>query len=56
VQKSGIDKIVLMGGIIGPFAEHPRFLIRTLQAILEHHLSRGLGKAFTKDLIVPFAA
>ncbi|MGP8153891.1 MAG: amidohydrolase family protein [Smithella sp.] len=46
MQKSGIDKVALMGSIIGPFAEPPRFLISTLQVLLEHSLSRGLGKAF----------
>ena len=49
MQKSGIDKVALMGSIIGPFAEPPRFLIRILQVLLEHHLSRGLGKALISN-------
>lgn len=49
MQKSGIDKIALMGSIIGPFAEPPRFLIDTLQLLLENSLSRGLGKAFISN-------
>jgi hypothetical protein len=42
MQKSGIDKIAFMGSIIGPFEEPPRFLVRVLQTLLEHSLSRGL--------------
>jgi uncharacterized protein len=46
MQKSGVDKIALMGSIIGPFEEPPRFLVSVLQILLEHSLSRGLGKSF----------
>jgi len=49
MQKNGIDKVALMGSIIGPFAEPSRFLIRTLQILLERSLSRGLGKAFISN-------
>ena len=49
MRKSGVDRVALMGSIIGPFAEPPRFLIRTLQILLEHHLSRGLGKALISN-------
>jgi uncharacterized protein len=45
MQKSGIDKVALMGSIIGPFSEPSRFPIRILQVLLEHSISRGLGKA-----------
>lgn len=46
MKNTGVDKIALMGSIIGPFPEPPRSLIRTLQFLLEHPLSRVLGKAF----------
>lgn len=45
MQKAGIDKVALMGSIIGPFAEPSKFLINVLQLLLEHSFSRGLGKA-----------
>ena len=49
MQKSGIDKVALMGSMIEPFKEPPVFLINLLQFILEHSLSRGLGKALISN-------
>jgi uncharacterized protein len=49
MQKSGIDKVALMGSIIGPFAEPPQFVINMLQILLEHSLSRNLGKTFISN-------
>jgi predicted TIM-barrel fold metal-dependent hydrolase len=46
MRKSGVDRIALMGSIIGPFKEPSRFLIGILQILLEHSLSRRMGKAF----------
>ncbi|HUN54886.1 MAG TPA: amidohydrolase family protein [Smithella sp.] len=49
MQKAGIDKVALMGSMIGPFAEPPQFLIGALQVLLEHSFSRGLGKALISN-------
>lgn len=49
MQKSGIDKVALMGSIIGPFAEPSRLLIGMLQMLLEHASSRRLGKLFINN-------
>ena len=49
MQKSGVDKIALMGSIIGPFEEPPRFLIGILQLLLENSFSRRMGKAFISN-------
>ncbi len=49
MQKAGIDKVALMGSIIGPFTEPPRLLIGMLQILLEHAPSRGLGKLFINN-------
>lgn len=49
MQKAGVDKVALMGSIIGPFAEPPRFLISALQFLLENSFSRGIGKAFAAN-------
>jgi predicted TIM-barrel fold metal-dependent hydrolase len=49
MQKAGIDKVALMGSIIGPFEEPPRFLISALQFLLENSFSRDLGKAFISN-------
>ena len=49
MQKSGIDKIALMGSIVGPFAEPPRILVGALQLLLENTFSRCLGKAFISN-------
>jgi predicted TIM-barrel fold metal-dependent hydrolase len=49
MKKSGVDKIALMGSIIGPFKEPPGFLVGMLQALLEHSFSRGLGKALVAN-------
>ncbi|HNZ11594.1 MAG TPA: TatD family hydrolase [Smithellaceae bacterium] len=49
MQKARIDKVALMGSIIGPFTEPPRLLIGMLQILLEHAPSRGLGKLFINN-------
>ena len=35
MDRAGIDKIALMGSMIAPFPEPPRFLLRLLQVFLE---------------------
>jgi len=52
MQKSGIDKVALMGSMIEPFAEPPRFLIHILQLLLENSIARGLGKVFVSNFTV----
>lgn len=49
MQKAGIDKVALMGSIIGPFAEPPMFLIKLLQILLENSTTRGLGRALVSN-------
>jgi len=49
MQKAGIDKVALMGSIIGPFDEPPVFLIRLLQKLLENSVTRGLGRALVSN-------
>jgi uncharacterized protein len=49
MQKAGIDKVALMGSIIGPFDEPPVFLIKLLQKLLENSLTRGLGKVLVSN-------
>ena len=53
MQKSGVDKVALMGSMIEPFKEPPVFLINLLQFILEHSLSRGTGKGVTLKFYRP---
>ncbi len=49
MQKCGIDKVALMGSLIEPFAEPPRFLINLLQTLLENRFLRGIGKALISN-------
>ncbi|HNY49540.1 MAG TPA: TatD family hydrolase [Smithella sp.] len=49
MQKAGIDRVALMGSIIGPFDEPSRFLIGILQFLLENSFSRNIGKAFVSN-------
>ena len=49
MKKCGIDKVALMGSMIEPFREPPRFLITILQKLLENPLTRGLGRAFISN-------
>ncbi len=49
MKESGVDKVAIMGSIIGPFKEPPRLLIGILQVLLENRFSRGLGKAFAAN-------
>jgi hypothetical protein len=46
MQRHGVDRVALMGSIIGPFREPPVFLIKLLQVCLENSITRGLAKAF----------
>jgi predicted TIM-barrel fold metal-dependent hydrolase len=41
---AGIDKVALMGSMIAPFHEPPRFLLEILQFLLEHRPLRGIAK------------
>lgn len=45
MQKHGIDRVALMGSIIGPFKEPPVFLIKLMQLCLENPATRGLARA-----------
>ena len=49
MQKSGIDKVALMGSLIEPFKEPPQFLVGALQLLLENPFSRGLGNVFVSN-------
>ena len=49
MKKCGIDKVALMGSLIEPFAEPPRFLINVLQTLLENRFLRGLGKVLISN-------
>jgi predicted TIM-barrel fold metal-dependent hydrolase len=49
MDRAGIDKVALMGSMIPPFHEPPRFLLRLLQVFLEQHFLRKLGKIFVSD-------
>ena len=46
MKKHGIDKVALMGSIIGPFKEPPVFLIQLMQLFLENPVTRGIAKTF----------
>ena len=49
MDRTGIDRIALMGSMIAPFPEPPRFLLRLLQVFLEQRTLRKLGKIFVSD-------
>jgi predicted TIM-barrel fold metal-dependent hydrolase len=49
MKQAGVDRVALMGSIIGPFAEPPRILIRALHLLLENAFLRGLGKVFVAN-------
>lgn len=49
MDRSGTEKAALMGSMIAPFHEPPRFLIAILQVLLENRKTRGLGKAFISN-------
>ncbi|HQM46852.1 MAG TPA: amidohydrolase family protein [Smithellaceae bacterium] len=49
IQKAGVDRVALMGSIIGPFDEPPVFLIKLLQKLLENSLTRGVGRALVSN-------
>lgn len=49
MDRAGIDKVALMGSMIAPFPEPPRFLLRLLQFFLEQRTLRKVGKIFVSD-------
>jgi len=49
MDRAGIDKIALMGSMIAPFPEPPRFLLRLLQLFLEKRVLRKMGRVFVSD-------
>jgi len=49
MKRCGVDKVALMGSLIEPFKEPPRFLISLLQTLLERRFLRGIGKAFISN-------
>ena len=49
MDKCGIRKTALMGGMVEPFAEPPEFLIKALQILLERSALRGIGKALISN-------
>lgn len=44
-----VEKNALMGSMVGPFHEPPRFLISVLQLLLENGITRPLAKAFVSN-------
>jgi len=49
MQKTGIDKVALMGSMIEPFKEPPMFLIKILQVFLESPWLRRVGRALVSN-------
>jgi predicted TIM-barrel fold metal-dependent hydrolase len=49
MDKSGVDKTALMGSMVAPIDEAPKFLIAALQFMLETRALRGLGKALISN-------
>jgi uncharacterized protein len=49
MDKCGIGKTALMGGMVEPFAEPPEILIKALQILLEKSALRGIGKAMISN-------
>lgn len=49
MDRSGVNKIGLMGSMIEPFPEPPKPILRVVQFILEHRALRGLGKALVAN-------
>lgn len=49
MDKCAVHKTALMGTMIVPFKEPPKFLIGILQFLLEHAASRGIGKALVSN-------
>jgi predicted TIM-barrel fold metal-dependent hydrolase len=49
MDKCGIQKAALMGSMIEPFKEPPKFLIGILQMFLENAALRGIGKALVSN-------
>jgi hypothetical protein len=49
MDRSGVEKVALMGSMVAPFHEPPRFLISALQVLLENRSLRGIGKALVSN-------
>ncbi len=49
MERCGIRKAALMGGMVEPFTEPPRFLVKGLQVLLESTVLRGVGKALISN-------
>jgi predicted TIM-barrel fold metal-dependent hydrolase len=49
MDKCDVQKIALMGSMIEPFKEPPKFLIGILQIFLENSALRGIGKALVSN-------
>jgi len=49
MNKIGVEKTALMGSMVEPFLEPPKFLISVLQFLLETSALRGLGKALVSN-------
>lgn len=49
MDRAGVEKTALMGSLIGPFREPPRFLLEILQKLLENRRMRGLGRLLVSN-------
>jgi len=49
MERCGIRKTALMGGMVEPFAEPSKFLVKGLQVLLESPVLRGVGKALISN-------
>jgi predicted TIM-barrel fold metal-dependent hydrolase len=49
MNKIGVEKTALMGSMVEPFLEPPKFLISVLQFLLEQSTLRGVGKALISN-------
>ncbi|HRS98208.1 MAG TPA: amidohydrolase family protein [Smithella sp.] len=49
MKKCGIDRVALMGSMIEPFHEPPRYLIYILQTLLENRAFRRIGKVLISN-------
>lgn len=49
MDRAGIDKVALMGSMIAPFHEPPRFLLALLQFLLEHRSLRSVAKVLVSN-------
>ncbi|HPR03163.1 MAG TPA: amidohydrolase family protein [Deltaproteobacteria bacterium] len=49
MDASGVEKNALMGSMVAPFHEPPRFLISIMQALIENSITRPLAKVFVSN-------